>query len=147
GGDTFNICPGNVSKGNACTSIDPPLCYKTCGPEKQGLKSETCDSIGVWVEMAGCAFDPSRDYSCYRIPATGNTACGASVTPIAGTACDVPQCTTCNSLQGATGGQYFDSAGATRNGYCVCQAPNSSGMRTWSCASDTSWPCPGNSGC
>ena len=46
-----------------------------------------------------------------------------------------------------TGGIYLDSGGAAKSGYCVCQPPDPSGTRRWSCASDTSWPCPGGSGC
>jgi len=53
----------------------------------------------------------------------------------------------CNSLQGLMGGQYLDSSGAVKIGYCVCTQPNAAGVRTWSCASDTAWPCPLANGC
>jgi hypothetical protein len=64
-----------------------------------------------------------------------------------GMSCDVPPCTLCNSLQGAVGGQYLDSSGAGKVGWCVCNPPNANGQRTWSCAADTAWPCPLGAGC
>ena len=137
-------CPSTVAKGGACASTDVQFCYKICGPEKSGVKSETCQTSGTYAEMSGCAFDPSVDYSCYKIPTTANSVCAAGVTPMAAAPCDVPACTLCNSTQGLVGGVYFDSAGATHVGYCVCQA---SGARVWSCASDVAWPCPAGSGC
>ena len=97
---------------------------KTCGPEKTGVKSEICSTAGVYAEMSGCAFDPASDYSCYSIPAVANPICPAGSLQAA-TACEVPPCSVCNSNQGLPGGQYLDSAGAPKIGYCVCQAPNS----------------------
>ena len=143
---TEPACPSTVTKGGVCTPTDVPLCYKTCGPEKTGVKSETCSTAGVYTEMSGCAFDPANDYSCYSIPAVANPICPAGSLQAA-TACEVPPCSLCNSNQGLPGGQYLDSAGAPKIGYCVCQAPNSAGVRTWSCASDTQWPCPAGAGC
>lgn len=64
----------------------------------------------------------------------------------AGTACTVPSCTLCNSLQGNIGGHYLDAAGAPKIGWCVCH-PGANGLTTWSCASDTAWPCPLGAGC
>jgi hypothetical protein len=61
--------------------------------------------------------------------------------------CDVPPCTLCNSSQGISGGQFMDSTGAPKLGYCVCTPPNASGTRTWSCGNDMSWPCPLGAGC
>jgi hypothetical protein len=148
GGSSFGqpACPATVAKAAACVPTDVQFCYKTCGPEKTGVKSETCQTSGTYAEMSGCTFDSTRDYSCYKLPAISNAACGVGA-PNAGSTCDVAACTVCNSLAGEPGGTYLDSAGASRLGYCVCQAPNSAGLRTWSCASDTAWPCPGNSGC
>ena len=51
------------------------------------------------------------------------------------------------SIGGVPGGQFLDSTGAPKVGYCTCQLPNAAGMRTWTCASDTSWPCPSGLGC
>jgi len=149
GGGSFGqpACPATITKGGACSQTDLQFCYKTCGPEKSGVKSETCQSSGVYAEMSGCGFDPGRDYSCYKLPTTSNLACTPGVTPMVGATCDVAACTVCNSVQGLPGGGYLDSTGAAKTGYCVCQAPNSSGIRTWSCANDTAWPCPANSGC
>ena len=45
------------------------------------------------------------------------------------------------------GGNYLDSGGAPKVGWCTCQEPNTQGVRTWTCASDTAWPCPLGSGC
>jgi hypothetical protein len=133
------------TKGGACVAADPQLCYKTCGPEKAGVKSETCTG-GVYAEMSGCSFDPAKSYACYKIPAAANTLCPAG-TPKASDPCTVDMCTVCNSTGGLPGGGYSDSGGAAKIGYCVCQAPNANGNRTWSCASDTAWPCPAGSGC
>jgi len=140
-------CPATVSKGVPCGPSDVQLCYKTCGPEKVGTKSETCLAAGTYAEMSGCNFDSSRDYSCYKISTAENSMCPSGVTPQASQACDVAPCVVCNSLQGLSGGNFLDSAGAAKIGYCVCQQPNSAGVRTWSCATDTSWPCPFANGC
>src|SRR3954449_6317656 len=47
-------CPSTVTKGAVCTPSDAQLCYKPCGPDKAGAKSETCSPAGVYVEMSGC---------------------------------------------------------------------------------------------
>jgi hypothetical protein len=137
------LCPallttfGNPpTKGGACGPTDPQLCYKTCGPQSIGYKSETCSS-GVYVE-GPCQFAPGGDFSCYAIPPTIDPACPA-LPPQAGTECDVPACTPCSA-----GGTYLDSAGTPKIGYCVC-VPGI--VQKWSCAPVTSWPCPGGTGC
>ncbi|MFZ5896984.1 MAG: hypothetical protein ACOY0T_38355 [Myxococcota bacterium] len=129
------------TKGGPCTASDPQVCYKTCGPASSGFKSETCTG-GVYAEGA-CEFPAEKDYSCYKIPAMiDRTACGTT-TPKASTECMVPECTLCNDASG----QYQDSSGAAKTGYCVCGAANSSGVRKWTCASATAWPCPNGKGC
>ena len=144
---------GATGTGGTTGAFGEPACLSTvskgapCGPEKTGVKTETCTSAGTYAEMSGCSFDPTKDYSCYKIPTTAQTACPAGVTPQASMACDVPHCTLCNSLQGTTGGQYADSGGSPKVGWCTCQEPNSAGMRVWTCASDTAWPCPLGAGC
>jgi hypothetical protein len=140
-------CLSTVTKGGPCGPSDQQFCYKTCGPQAVGVKTETCTTAGVYAEMSGCTFDPSRDYACYKVPTAANASCPLSTAPQAATACDVPTCTLCNSLQGIVGGQYADAAGSPKVGWCVCQPPNASGVRTWSCASDTQWPCPLGAGC
>jgi hypothetical protein len=140
-------CLSTVVKGGACLPTDQQFCYKTCGPARTGVKTETCTTAGTYAEMSGCSFDPSKDYSCYKIPTAANTVCPAGVTPKGADPCDVPTCTLCNSLGGIVGGNYFDSTGAPKVGWCACQEANSAGMRTWTCASDTAWPCPLNGGC
>src|SRR6185436_19218139 len=96
---------------------------------------------GMYRSAAGCLFDPSGDYSCYKIPSTANTACPEGPAPAAGTPCAVDQCVLCNSLAGLPGGNFFARGGAAKLGWCVCEPPNPAGLRIWSCASDTSWPC------
>ena len=139
-------CPSTVSKGGACAPTDIQFCYKTCGPEKTGVKSESCGSVGTYTEMSGCSFDSSQDYSCYKIPIAANAACPATL-PQASQACTVDHCVLCNDMGGISGGNYLDTTGATKVGYCVCQPVNSVGNRIWSCASNTQWPCPAGSGC
>jgi len=141
------MCLSSVMKNGPCTPTDQQFCYKTCGPEKTGVKTETCTSAGTYAEMSGCSFEQSRDFSCYKIPTTAQTACPAGVTPQGTGTCDVPHCTLCNSLQGVVAGAFIDSTCAPKVGWCVCQQPNSSGQRTWSCANDTAWPCPLGYGC
>jgi len=148
GGTAFGqpACPTTVAKGGDCAATDPQLCYKTCGPEKTGVKSETC-SAAKYAEMSGCSFDPAADYTCYKIPTASNAACPAGVMPAASSACTVDHCVLCNSTGGLPGGMYSDSGGMAKTGYCVCQLAGSSGTRNWSCASDTAWPCPLSKGC
>jgi hypothetical protein len=148
GGGAFGqpACLSSVAKGASCTSADQQFCYKGCGPALKGIKSETCLS-GVYVEMSGCTFDPAVDYSCYKISFVANAACPSSVVPMAGAPCEVQPCLLCNSIQGVPAGQYLDVSGATRVGYCVCQPPDAAGLQKWSCASNTSWPCPAGAGC
>jgi hypothetical protein len=145
GGFGQPMCPTSVAKGGDCTATDPQLCYKTCGPEKTGVKSETCTSA-KYAEMSGCSFDSTVDYSCYKIPTAANAACPAGM-PSASTACTVDHCVLCNSTGGLPGGMYSDSGGMAKSGYCVCQVAGSSGTRNWSCATDTAWPCPLGKGC
>jgi hypothetical protein len=124
-----------IAKAVPCTSTDPQLCYKTCGPASIGVKSETCTS-SAYVEMSGCSFDPSMNYACYKIPATLDATC-PTTTPQAGQACTVATCVVCD-----VGGMYLDTKSASQTGYCICQASGK-----WSCASTTAWPCPNGTGC
>jgi hypothetical protein len=126
-----------AGKGVACTADDVQLCYKTCGPEKSGVKSETCTN-GAYAE-GSCMFDQTENFMCYAIPATPDPTCPTTA-PMASSACAIADCVVCG---GTTG--YLDSSGASKTGYCVCQA--SSSNPTWSCASSTAWPCPSGSGC
>lgn len=141
-------CASTVFDGSQCGPADQQLCYKRCGPERVGVKAYTCQASQLYAEMSGCAFDPAAEYSCYWIPTVANVACPAGVTPVAAMDCGtVPPCVTCNSMGGVPGGMYIDSTGAPKTGYCTCQPPNAAGVRTWSCAVDTNWPCPVGSGC
>jgi len=159
GGFGQPVCPSTVARTTRCTSTDLQICYETCGPEKQGVKSETCQWDGLnweYAEMSGCSFDPSKDYSCYRIPTAANTTCpldptagtGAYALPQGGQPCTVDHCVVCNSAGGIVGGIYLDATGAAKTGYCVCQPTDPSGTRVWSCGTDGfTWPCPAGSGC
>jgi hypothetical protein len=132
-----------VKKSGACVAADPQLCYNTCGPEKSGAKSETCTN-GIYAE-GQCAFDPARDFSCFKIAATAPTGCPAATMTepiVSGSACTgtVQDCTTCS-------GFYQDSGGTVKQGYCVCQTTSNPNAPTWSCASSNAWPCPSGLGC
>jgi hypothetical protein len=101
------------TKNGICIDSDSQLCYKTCGPNSIGFKSEIC-TAGVYVEQSGCSFPSDQDYSCYKIPTTVDTACPTDV-PQASTVCTVATCTLCS-----VNGGYLDSSGAAKTGYCVC---------------------------
>jgi hypothetical protein len=134
-----NIAGMEIKKGTACTEDDVELCYRTCGPQSIGWKTEICTG-GVYVE-GDCQFPPEESYECYAIPDAIDASCPADP-PQASTDCDVAECTLCNA-----GGEYLDSGGSVKIGYCVCQQPKADGSRTWSCGSDVAWPCPSGMGC
>ncbi len=130
------------TKNGICIETDPQLCFKTCGPQSIGFKSETC-TAGVYVEQSGCSFPADLDYSCYKIPAAIDPSCPTDAPPQATTVCNVAPCTLCN-----VNGGYLDSSGAAKTGYCVCPPPSTTtGTSKWSCASTTAWPCPAGKGC
>jgi hypothetical protein len=148
GGDFMPLCTAvpltaagvAPTKAGACVAADSQLCYKTCGPLSSGFKSETCMN-GAYVEQSGCSFPPTLDASCFKIPTAIDASCPTTI-PQASQPCTVAQCTLCN-----VGGNYSDSTGASKAGYCVCPAPGASGTSKWSCASTTAWPCPMGQGC
>jgi hypothetical protein len=140
-------CASRVGSGETCTPADQQFCYKPCGPEGVGVKSETCQSSGLYTEMVGCSYDPARDYGCYRIPHAPNTGCTGGQTPQAGKPCGAPTCTPCNSRDGLLGGEFASAAGGVSAGWCVCQPPDAAGARTWSCTNASQWPCPIGKGC
>jgi hypothetical protein len=45
-----------IKKGTPCTAEDPQLCYRPCGPDQVGWKTETC-LAGVYAE-GDCTFPP-----------------------------------------------------------------------------------------
>ena len=135
----------NPTKGGVCTSADPLLCYKTCGPKSVGFKSETCPPTGgVYAEESGCEFPTGLDYSCFKIPEpwVADPTCPTDAAPKASTPCTVADCIPCNLNNG-----YFDSSGAAKTGYCVCPATSGGAPGKWTCASSTAWPCPAGQGC
>ncbi len=130
-----------IKKGTPCTSADPPVCYRPCGPNQTGWKAETC-LAGVYAE-GDCTFPPEKDYGCYAIPnVIDESACGVDAAPAATDECNAPLCMTCNF-----GGFYQDSGSNAKEGYCTCREPDKEGVRRWTCASTTAWPCPFNQGC
>ena len=143
GGNTFQpLCPDSVMKEGVCRGTDPQFCYKTCGPDSIGFKTETCVN-GRYQEQDGCSFPEDGDYSCYRLntrPSQQPDRCPMGV-PRATEPCDVAACTLCYGGT-ATMPQYRDSTGMQKIGYCVCTDAGS-----WTCASVASWPCPGGNGC
>jgi len=135
------------TKNGICVDTDPQRCYKTCGPESIGFKSEIC-TAGVYVEQSGCSFLTGGDFSCYKVPTDSSGAfvldpsCPTDV-PTASTVCTVATCKLCN-----VNGGYLDSGGNAKTGYCVCPTPSATtGVSKWSCASSTAWPCPAGQGC
>jgi hypothetical protein len=95
---------------------------------------------GMYAEMSGCSFDPSADYSCYKIPTTQSASCPTSAPPQASQSCSgVPMCTVCSM-----NGMYLDSGGSPKTGYCVCP---SGASPKWTCAANNAWPCPSGNGC
>lgn len=130
-----------IKKGTPCTQDDPQLCYRECGPYSVGWKTETC-LASVYAE-GDCTFPPDQDYSCFKIPdVIDETLCKVSAPPRATEECDAPVCYACNY-----GGQYFDTGDNVKDGYCVCREPDENGIRMWTCASTTAWPCPFSQGC
>jgi hypothetical protein len=130
-----------IKKGTQCTAEDVQLCYRPCGPAQVGWKTETCQA-GVYAE-SDCGFPEEEDYSCYALPKEIDTStCPQGEPPRATDECDVPECFPCNYND-----QYFDTAGNLKEGYCVCRPPDEDGIRAWTCASVTAWPCPFSRGC
>lgn len=130
-----------IKKGTSCTAEDPPLCYRTCGPNQTGWKTETC-LAGVYAE-GDCTFPPENDYSCYKIPdPIDTTACGLTAPPAATDPCTAPLCMSCNF-----DGFYEDTGSDVKLGFCTCREADGDGVRRWTCASETAWPCPLNQGC
>jgi hypothetical protein len=109
------------------------VCYTYCGFENLSYRSVTCSN--GQLTTGPCTIPPTTNFACYSLDSV--TSCGASP-PTSSTNCSVPSCQACGA---STGTGYYDSNGTARAGYCVC----SNGR--WSCASPTSWPCPGKTGC
>lgn len=130
-----------ILKGTPCTAADPQLCYRPCGPNQVGWKTETC-LAGVYAE-GDCTFPADQTYECYKIPDPIDPgACGISAPPAATDECSAPACLSCNY-----DGFYQDTGSDVKEGYCVCREPGPDGVRRWTCASATAWPCPLNQGC
>jgi hypothetical protein len=133
------LCDESIVKGSPCDASSVQSCYRRCGPDSIGYKSETCQ-FGSYVEQSGCTFPTGANYSCYKLPPSLPKECPAAV-PRAAQACQISACIAC--FGGSLGNpQYQDSTGTPKEGYCVC---SSAGL--WTCASVPSWPCPGGAGC
>jgi hypothetical protein len=130
-----------IMKGTPCTAADPQLCYRPCGPNQVGWKTETCIA-GVYAE-GDCTFPEDRTYECYAIPdPIDHERCGVTAPPSALEECSAPECYSCNFE-----GYYKDTGTDLKEGYCVCRAPGTDGVRRWTCGSATAWPCPLHEGC
>jgi hypothetical protein len=134
-----------ILKGTPCTSADPQQCYRPCGPAQTGWKLEECRA-GVYAEE-DCRFPIDGDYSCYRLPDNPDAdidpvACGLTAPPAATDPCTAAPCLPCNFE-----GFYEDTGGDAKEGFCVCRDADAMGIRRWTCASNTAWPCPANNGC
>ena len=81
-------------KEGVCTASDTQLCYRTCGPQNIGFKSETCTN-GKYAEQSGCSFPKTGDYACYKIPSQIDATCPTTV-PQATKPCTVNACVLCN---------------------------------------------------
>jgi len=148
GGDKPPVDPCTLgeAKGMACSATvgEGKSCYNTCGPDSIGYKLETC-TAGVYVEGM-CAYLQSKDYSCYKIPASPPACPMDAMGRTASQLCPAGMTDTCKPC----GPNYGDSSGAAKIGYCVC---NSAGKWTCGSTSSNSWPCsaPGgantNPGC
>jgi hypothetical protein len=133
------LCDEGIVKGSPCDASSVQTCYRRCGPDSIGYKSETCQ-FGSYVEQSGCTFPTATNYSCYKVPPSLPKECPAGV-PRAAQECHVSACVAC--FGGTVGNpQYQDSTGTPKEGYCVC---SSAGV--WTCASTPSWPCPNGAGC
>jgi len=141
---SLTVAGEEIAKGVVCAPEDPQLCWRKCGPQGSGWKSETC-SGGVYAE-GDCVFPPDGDYACFKLPEPGalHAECPTdpALMPQASEDCTVPECNPCN-----VDGQYKTSSAEVKVGWCVCQPPNNAGTRTWTCASGTAWPCPLGNGC
>jgi hypothetical protein len=130
-----------ILKGTPCTAEDPKVCYRPCGPNQVGWKTETC-TAGVYAE-GDCTFPEDKDYACYTIPDDiDEAACGVTEPPTATAPCDAPLCMSCN-----LDGFYQDSGNDLKEGFCSCREPDAGGVRRWTCASGVAWPCPFSQGC
>jgi hypothetical protein len=132
------LCDDSIVKNAPCDASSVQFCYRTCGPDGIGYKSETCES-GSYNEQMGCTFPTGQDYSCYSIPYRLPSECPAA-TPRATQSCQISACTVC--FGGSVSNPlYEDSTGAQKGGYCVCSGGD------WTCGSTTAWPCPDGTGC
>ena len=129
-----------IAKNVACTATDPQLCYKTCGPQNSGFKSETCTN-GLYAEEPSgppCHFNTGAgcDYSCYKVPTTEPAVCPTTA-PKHGTACTIDPCIVCGKTAG-----YLDSSDNPKVGLCVCLPAVGTATQKWSCATyPSAWPC------
>lgn len=149
GADGSTDVPPHVPIGPVCVSIphntapcttEPP-CHQRCGPDRVGVKNCACTN-GIWNCARTCAYDPSADTTCYRLPAAV-PACPLDSTdpdpsgqglPSGGSACTVGACMPCGS---ETMAAFLDSTGSPKAGYCICTTGT---PRHYSCATTMDWP-------
>jgi hypothetical protein len=138
-GEQQPVCDDAIVKGSPCDASSIQACYRRCGPDGIGFKSETCQR-GSYVEQAGCSFPAGANYACYKVPRSLPAGCPGTA-PRAAEMCQISACTACYGGT-AMNPLYEDSNGTMKVGYCVC-----SSMGLWTCASMQSWPCPAGAGC
>ena len=141
-------CLSTVVKGGACTPTDQQFCYKTCGPEKTGVKTETCTTAGTYAEMSGCSFEPSQGFLLLQDPDRGQHGVpGGRDAP----GLDGLRRPALRALQQPRRRRrrQLPRLGRRAQGRLVHLpgAERGTGLRTWTCASDTAWPCPLGAGC
>ena len=129
GGFGEPACLPKVAQGAACTADGSAVLLQAVRPPKApASKSETCRRpAGSTPRWPAARYDPTRDYSCYRIPTVANAglrANGATGAVRRGVLRSCPSCRPCNSRGGIAGGMYIDAGGAAKIGYCVCQPPD-----------------------
>ena len=119
------------------------FCYKTCGPEKTGVKSETCTTAGTYAEMSGCS--STRPGLLLLQDPDG----GQHGLPRGRDAAGLERPATVPALHALQQHAAASSAASTstrpappRPAAASARSRTRTARGTWSCASDTAWPCP-----
>ena len=126
-------CPR--SSGAACTPADQQFCYKTCGPEKTGVKTDTCAANGVYAEMVRLHLRSGQGLLLLRDPVGAPTRSAlAGVAPQGKLACATSRPLRAVQQPPAVcrAATISIRRGAPKVGWCTCQLPNGGVLRTWS---------------
>ena len=137
-----------VAKGGACGPADQQFCYKRVrSREHRREVGDVHDRPAPTPRCRAARFDPTQRLlllqdpgRCQRRLSVGRRAPdGSGVRPSR-------PARSATASRASSAVSISDAAGAPKIGWCVCQ-PGATGMTTWSCASDTAWPCPLGAGC